>query len=44
MVAFLQMLQDRYGGAEAYVKDVVGLDDDDIVAIKRNLVVPLSRS
>ena len=44
MAAFLEMLQDRYGGVEAYLKATVGLTDDDITTIRRNLVVPLSRS
>ena len=44
MAAFLKMLQERYGGVEMYFKDTVGLTDDDIATIRRNFVVPLSRS
>ena len=44
MIAFLQMLQDRYGGPEAYLRDVVGLSVDDIAIIRRNFLSPISRS
>ncbi|TBU33100.1 protein-tyrosine phosphatase-like protein [Dichomitus squalens] len=44
MIAFLRMLHDRYGGAEAYVQNVVGLSADDIATIKRNFLAPVSRS
>ncbi len=44
MIAFLQMLHDRYGGTEAYMKNVVGLSPEDIATIKRNLLSPISRS
>ena len=44
MIAFLHMLQDRYGGAEAYMKNVVGLSAEDIATIKRNFLSPISRS
>jgi len=30
MLAFLQMLRERYGGAEVYVKSHCGFSDDDI--------------
>lgn len=40
MVAFLQMLQSRYGGVEGYLKNVVGLTDDDIATIRKNFLVP----
>ncbi|KAL1946463.1 hypothetical protein VTO73DRAFT_14567 [Trametes versicolor] len=40
MVAFLQMLQTRYGGVEGYLKDVVRLTDDDIATIRKNFLVP----
>lgn len=40
MVAFLQMLQTRYGGVEGYLKNVVGLTDDDIATIRKNFLVP----
>ena len=44
MIAFLQMLQVRYGGVEAYMRNVVGLSVDDIATIKRNFLSPISRS
>ncbi|KAI1796151.1 protein-tyrosine phosphatase-like protein [Ganoderma leucocontextum] len=44
MIAFLQMLQDRYGGAEAYMRNVVGLSAEDIATIKRNFLTPMFRS
>ncbi|KAI9068474.1 hypothetical protein FKP32DRAFT_1663747 [Trametes sanguinea] len=40
MVAFLKMLDERYGGVENYVKNVVGLTDDDIATIRKNFLVP----
>ncbi|KAI0660756.1 protein-tyrosine phosphatase-like protein [Cubamyces menziesii] len=40
MLAFLRMLEDRYGGVEQYLKNVVGLTDDDIATIRRNFLVP----
>lgn len=40
MVAFLKMLDERYGGVESYVKNVVGLTDDDIATIRKNFLVP----
>ncbi|KAF7290925.1 TYR-PHOSPHATASE-2 domain-containing protein [Mycena chlorophos] len=40
MIAFLEMLDSKYGGVEEYVKRVVGLTDEDIVIIRRNLLVP----
>ncbi|KAJ7572638.1 tyrosine phosphatase family-domain-containing protein [Mycena floridula] len=39
MLAFLAVLHDRYGGAEGYAKVVLGLSDDDLVIIRRNLLV-----
>ncbi|KAI0375894.1 hypothetical protein BV20DRAFT_932406 [Pilatotrama ljubarskyi] len=40
MLAFLQMLEERYGGVEEYVKKVVGLTDEDIATIRKNFLVP----
>lgn len=42
MLAFLQMLREKYGGVEEYLKRYVLLTDDDIVVIRRNLLVPTS--
>ena len=44
MIAFLQMLQDRYGGADAYLENIVGLSAEEIATIKRNFLSPISRS
>ncbi|KAH9850816.1 protein-tyrosine phosphatase-like protein [Lenzites betulinus] len=40
MIAFLQMLQERYGGVEEYIRKIVGLSDEDIAAIRKNFLVP----
>ncbi|KAI0057609.1 hypothetical protein BV25DRAFT_1831060 [Artomyces pyxidatus] len=37
MLAFLKLVDEKYGGAEGYAKRYCGLDDDDIVTIRRNL-------
>ncbi|KAI0042286.1 hypothetical protein FA95DRAFT_1525503 [Auriscalpium vulgare] len=37
MLAFLKLLEERYGGVEAYVKKYCELNDDDIGTIRRNL-------
>lgn len=42
MLAFLQLLRERYGGAEEYLKRYVHLTEDDINIIRRNLLVPNS--
>ncbi|KAA1473441.1 hypothetical protein DENSPDRAFT_839914 [Dentipellis sp. KUC8613] len=39
MLAFLQMFRERYGGAEAYLKQYCGFTDDDIATIRRNIVI-----
>ncbi|KAI0774504.1 protein-tyrosine phosphatase-like protein [Fomes fomentarius] len=44
MTAFLQMLNERYGGVEQYLKNVVGLTDEDIATIRKNFRVPTSKS
>ncbi|KAH6915078.1 protein-tyrosine phosphatase-like protein [Coprinopsis sp. MPI-PUGE-AT-0042] len=40
MIAFLKHMEEAYGGAENYVKHYVGLSDEDIETVKRNLLVP----
>jgi Tyrosine phosphatase family len=40
MIAFLKHMEEAYGGAENYVKQYVGLSDEDIETVKRNLLVP----
>ncbi|KAI9000781.1 protein-tyrosine phosphatase-like protein [Trametes punicea] len=44
MYSFLRMLADRYGGVEAYLKNVVGLTDDDIAIIRKNFLVPATQT
>jgi len=38
MTAFLNLLQDKYGGAEMYAKQYMQLEDEDIAVIRKNLV------
>jgi len=40
MIAFLSLLQDRYHGVEAYLKNYPGLTDADIGQIQSNFLVP----
>jgi hypothetical protein len=39
MTAFLELLQNKYGGAEEYVKRYAKLTNEDVAIVKRNLVV-----
>jgi hypothetical protein len=39
MMAFLSLLQEKYGGVEAYCKNYLGLSDDDILKIQDNILV-----
>jgi len=39
MTSFLNLLQDKYGGAETYVKQYLSLSDDDIQTIRSNILV-----
>lgn len=39
MIAFLQLLEDKYGGVEEYLRKYVDLTNDDISSIRRNLLV-----
>lgn len=38
MTAFLQLLQEKYGGVDSYLQTYVGLSEDDIVIIRRNIL------
>ncbi|CAD0090558.1 unnamed protein product [Aureobasidium mustum] len=38
MAATIEMIQNVYGGAEGYVRDVVGLNDEQIAQIRKNLL------
>jgi len=40
MEAFLHLLEDKYGGAEGYIRKYVGLSNEDIATIKDHLLVP----
>jgi len=40
MQSFLKHFQEKYGGAEEYIRCYVGLTDDDIAAIKRHILIP----
>lgn len=38
-MAFLQLLEDKYGGVEEYLRKYVDLTNNDISSIRRNLLV-----
>lgn len=40
MLAFLSVLQERYGGVEAYAKHFLSLSDDDIEKIRGSMLSP----
>lgn len=40
MLAFLQRIEEQYGGAEEYLRKYVGLTDEDIITLRRTLLVP----
>ncbi|CAA7260109.1 unnamed protein product [Cyclocybe aegerita] len=42
MQAFLVHFDEKYGGVDNYVKHYVGLSDEEIATIKRNMLVPVS--
>lgn len=39
MIAFVEMFDEKYGGAEQYVKNFCGLSDADIDVIKSHLTI-----
>lgn len=39
MMAFLALLQDKYGGVESYVQKYVDLSGEDIEAIRKNILI-----
>ncbi|KAG5648825.1 hypothetical protein DXG03_000174 [Asterophora parasitica] len=39
MLAFLSLLEDKYGGVEAYCKQFLDLSDDDLNVIRKNILV-----
>ncbi|KAF5388337.1 hypothetical protein D9615_000639 [Tricholomella constricta] len=40
MLAFLSLLEDKYGGVETYAKQRLALSDDDLSKIRSNILVP----
>ena len=40
MLAFLDLLREKYGGAENYVQEYCGLSAEDVQIVKRNLLLP----
>ena len=40
MIAFLELLDSKYGGVEQYMKDFVQLSEDDITTIRANILTP----
>lgn len=40
MIAFLKLIEEKYGGVENYLRTYVYLTDDDISTIRKNLLVP----
>lgn len=43
MLAFLELVDQKYGGVEGYMKQYVQLSDEDIGTIRRNILAPQSR-
>ena len=39
MLRTIEMMDKEFGGAERYVKDVVGLTDEQVSMVRRNMVV-----
>ena len=39
MMATLEMIRERYGGAEGYIREQCGLSDEEIAQIRSSLVV-----
>ena len=40
MLAFLQLLEEKYGGVSGYLKQYVHLSEEDIHIVQRNITVP----
>ena len=38
MMATLEMIEERYGGAEGYLKEMLGFNDKDITTIRAHLL------
>lgn len=44
MAAILSMIRERFGGVEGYLKTYAGLTDEDLKAIRANMLVPVCES
>ncbi|KAI0700583.1 protein-tyrosine phosphatase-like protein [Cytidiella melzeri] len=42
MIAFLRLIDEKYGGVEAYLKAYAHLSDEDISTVRRNILAPRS--
>lgn len=42
MLAFLRLLENKYGGVEQYLRTYVQLTNDDITTIRSNLLVAVA--
>ena len=40
MLAFLSLLEEKYGGVEDYLRSVVRLTDEDISTVRSNIMAP----
>ena len=38
MMATLEMIEERYGGAEGYLRDMLAFNEEDITIIRTNLL------
>jgi len=43
MIAFLKLVDDKYGGVDTYLNTYVQLSKEDLTTIRRNILIPLSR-
>jgi hypothetical protein len=41
MMAFLPLMQEKYGGVDAYCKQNLGLSDGDILRIQSNILMSI---
>ena len=42
MLAFLSLLEEKYGGVEEYLRTVVRLTNEDISTVRSNILIPRS--
>jgi hypothetical protein len=43
MIAFLELIDVKYGGVDTYLKTYVQLSEEDLTTIRRNILIPISR-